>query len=82
VNNSSAKECASPCYVGTPDAVRSNEATDRALLFATVADVTLPLGVLGAAVGSYLVLTAGPTRTALAARIGARSASVGLTGRW
>ncbi|HEY8074032.1 MAG TPA: hypothetical protein VIF62_07985 [Labilithrix sp.] len=67
VANDDAKSC-SPCIAGSNQARSSNDATDRALVFANVANVTVPLGVIGSAIGAYLVLTAGPTSVAIAPR--------------
>lgn len=61
VNDNEAKECGSPCYEGTPEGQASDRATDRALVFANIANVTVPLGIIGTAVGAFLVLGAGPS---------------------
>ncbi len=60
LNDNEAKKCA-PCVRGTSEAASSGQATDRALVFANVANVTLPLGLIGAVAGAYLVLSAGPS---------------------
>jgi len=77
-----AHEC-NPCYAGSPEARDSDRATDRALLFANVSNVVLPLGIIGAAVGTYLVLSArGPRRAALAPALSPRASGFSLSGSW
>lgn len=96
VNDNEAKDCGPPCYQGTPAGEASDRATDRALVFANIANVTIPLGVVGTAVGAYLVLSAGPSsRRAARARAPSLAspptlapaalrggAGLSLTGRW
>jgi hypothetical protein len=83
MSNSDAKACAVPCSVGSDDAARSNEASDRALLFANVANIAVPLGLVGAAVGTYLVLTSGPTASVSLVPHGSRSAAgLDMVARW
>lgn len=55
------KACPAPCVNGSDAANEANAATDRALLFANVANVAIPLGALVTLLGGYLVLSAGPT---------------------
>ena len=43
------------------EAEEADRTTERALVFANIANILLPIGVIGAAIGTYLVLTAGPT---------------------
>lgn len=82
VNDNDAKKC-SPCVRGSRDASASDQATDRAFVFANIANVTVPLGAIGAAVGAYLVLTAGPSRkVAVVPVTTATSAGLSMTGRW
>jgi hypothetical protein len=65
INDANAKDaCRSPCIEGSTQAGDADAKTDRAFAFANIANVTLPLGVIGAGVGAYLVLTAGPTAPA------------------
>ena len=45
------------CYRGTPAFTRSNALHDDARTFGTISSVLLPVGLLGLAVGSYLVYT-------------------------
>jgi len=81
--NSDAKKCGPPCLAGSTDAAASNAATDRALLFANVSNVTLPLGLLAAAIGAYVLLTTGPTEAAtLSPRLSRSAAALDLTARW
>ena len=83
INDKEAKRCSAPCYRNGPDGEASDQATDRALVFANVANVTVPLGALGVLAGVYLVLTAGPTKkVAVLPRASATSAGLDLTGRW
>ena len=65
INDSEAKKCAAPCTRGAGAGER-DAATDRAFAFANIANVTVPLGLLGAAIGGYLVLSAGPSKKPLA----------------
>lgn len=81
VNNDKAKECGTPCT--GPQADESNRSTDRALLFANIANVAVPIGVVGTAIGAILVFTAGPSqKVAIQPSVSSRSASIGLTGHW
>lgn len=82
LNNSDAKGC-SPCAAGSPEASASNQATDRALVFANIANVTVPIGVLGSVLGAYLVFTAGATdKVAVVPRASAQAGGLDLVGRW
>jgi tetratricopeptide (TPR) repeat protein len=83
VNNNAAERCGSPCYRDQPDGKASDEATDRALTFANVANVTVPLGVLGVLAGAYLAFTAGPVkRASILPRASASAAGFEVTGLW
>lgn len=53
--------CPRPCIAGSSSARTADASTDRALLFANIANVTLPIGLIAAALGGYVVLSAGPT---------------------
>ena len=53
--------CPSPCIAGSTQASEADASTDRAFVFSNIANVTIPLGLIGAGIGAYLVLTAGPT---------------------
>jgi hypothetical protein len=76
-------KCPSPCIRGTDQANASDQATDKALIFANVANVLIPLGVIGAAIGGYLVLSAGPTeKVAIVPAASARFAGLGLAAEW
>jgi hypothetical protein len=82
VNDNEAKKC-SPCVRGSSDASASDQATDRAFVFANISNVTVPLGAIGAAVGAYLVLTAGPSRkVAVVPVTTATSAGFSMAGQW
>lgn len=61
-NNEATSDCASPCYTNNGGAQLSDQATNRALVFANVANVTLPLGAILGATGAYLVLTANKSK--------------------
>jgi len=83
INNNEAKRCGSPCYGDRPEGMASDQATDRALVFANIANVTVPLGALGALVGTYLVLSAGPTRSvSIRPRGSPNSAGLDVSGLW
>ena len=82
VNDSSAKNC-SPCVRGSADATASDQSTDRALVFANIANVTVPLGVLATAAGAYLVLSAGPGHKVALAPVTTRTATgLSMQGEW
>jgi len=53
--------CPQPCFAGSKEARAADDTTDRALVFANVANVVLPIGLVAAAIGGYMVLSAGPT---------------------
>ncbi len=55
------KACPQPCFAGSREAAEADAATDRALVFANMANVAIPIGVIVTAIGGYLVLSAGPT---------------------
>ncbi|AKV01810.1 hypothetical protein AKJ09_08473 [Labilithrix luteola] len=81
VNNDKAQQCATPCSGAQAD--ESNRATDRALVFANVANVAIPIGVVGTAIGAILVFTSGPSnKVALQPSVSSHSASLGFSGRW
>ncbi len=80
-SNSSAKDC-SPCVAGSSQAEDSNKATDRALLFGNVANIAIPVGVVAAAIGTYLVLSAGPTeKVSIIPSVTTKSASIDVVWR-
>jgi hypothetical protein len=72
------KACPQPCIAGSNEANAADRKTDRALAFANVANVAIPLGIVGIAVGVFLVLTAGPTSSRTALVVGPS----GIGGRW
>lgn len=86
VNDSDAKECSAPCYADRPAGQASDRATDRALVFANIANVTVPLGAIATLLGAYLVLTAGPSsrpaRAALAPAALPGGGAFSLSGTW
>jgi len=83
INDQDAKRCTAPCYRDRPEGEASDRATDRALVFANVANVAVPLGALGVLAGVYLVLSAGPAKkVAVLPRASASSAGLDLTGLW
>jgi hypothetical protein len=53
--------CPKPCFEGSTAARSADDKTDRALLFANVANVLLPIGLVAAAIGGYMLFSAGPT---------------------
>lgn len=60
-NSDAATACPSPCINGSDKATEANHATDRALLFANIANVAIPIGALVTILGGYMILSAGPT---------------------
>jgi hypothetical protein len=67
VNDSDATTaCPRPCIDGSAQAKAADDGTDRALVFANVANVALPVGLIAAAIGGYLFLSAGPTEKSTA----------------
>lgn len=83
VNNNEAKSCGSPCYAREAPAISSAQATDRALIFANIANVMVPLGVVTAGIGTYLLLTLGPTRkVTVAPTLSPRLAGLDVSARW
>lgn len=82
LNSNEAKNC-SPCTRGSSDAAASDQATDRSLVFANISNVTIPLGLVGSAVGAYLVLSAGPGhKVAIASLTTRSSAGLSMSGAW
>jgi hypothetical protein len=79
-NNDKARSCPAPCYVELPPGQESDRATDRALLFATVADVLIPLGALGVIVGGYFILSS--SRAAIRPIASRDGAGLGVHGSW
>jgi hypothetical protein len=75
INDGQAKDaCLAPCIEGSPQASDADAKTDRAFVFANVANVTIPLGILATGIGAYLVLTAGPTEKVAIAPLGSAHA--------
>lgn len=60
-NSDASKACPAPCVNGSEEANSANSSTDRALLFANVANVAIPIGALVTILGGYMILSAGPT---------------------
>lgn len=60
-NSDASKACPAPCINGSDAANEANNATDRALLFANVANVAIPIGALVTILGGYMLVSAGPT---------------------
>jgi hypothetical protein len=82
VNDNEAKAC-SPCIRGSNDASASDKATDRALVFANISNVTVPLGIVGSVIGAYLVLSAGPSHTVSVAPVTSpTSTGLAMSGLW
>jgi hypothetical protein len=82
VNDNEAKKCA-PCVRGTSEATSSGQATDRALVFANVANVTVPLGIIGVVAGTYLVLSSGPSaKVAIVPVTTPTHAGLSMSGAW
>lgn len=68
-NSDASAACPQPCVNGSTQANDANSATDRALLFANVANVAIPIGALVTILGGYMILSAGPTSIAPAATL-------------
>lgn len=60
-NGDASRACPAPCVAGSSAARTADDRTDRALLFANLANVAIPVGVVAAAVGAVLYFGAGPT---------------------
>jgi hypothetical protein len=60
-NSDASNACPNPCLNGSDAATQADNATDRALLFANVANVAIPIGALVTILGGYMILSAGPT---------------------
>lgn len=60
-NSDAAGACPEPCVAGSSAARTADDHTDRALLFANIANVAIPVGAVAAAVGAWLFFGAGPT---------------------
>jgi hypothetical protein len=72
VNDADARDtCPAPCVDGSPSAIEADEKTSRAVTFANVSNVTIPIGLVGVAIGVYLVLTSSPSATPVPARAAA-----------
>jgi hypothetical protein len=84
INDANAKDaCPSPCIRNSNQARDADDKTDRAFVFANIANIMLPLGVIAAGVGAYLVLTAGPTeKISVAPVVSNRAQGVALTATW
>jgi hypothetical protein len=81
VNNNEARSCPQTCFGDSPAGQQSDLATNRALVFANIANVLVPLGAVGAAVGGWLVFTSG--RTTVGAPVVSRDgATLGVRGTW
>jgi hypothetical protein len=60
-NSDASSACPAPCVNGSAAANDANDATDRALLFANIANVAIPIGALVTILGGYMILSSGPT---------------------
>ena len=81
-DGAAADACPQPCAQGSREANAADDKTDRALLFANVANVAIPLGLVAGAIGAYLVLTTGPTEkrasSVFVGNVGGRGRSLGV----
>jgi hypothetical protein len=74
------RACSESCVVGSREAETSDQMTDRALVFANVANVAIPLGIAAMAIGGYLVFAG---RSPLPSRaVGVHPALGGVTVVW
>lgn len=65
-DNDAVAACPQPCLAGSTRAKTADDTTDRALVFANVANVVIPIGLVAAAIGGYMFLSAGPTEKSAA----------------
>lgn len=70
--------CPQPCVAGSEAARAADGGTDRALVFANVANVVLPIGLVAAVVGGYFFLGAGPTKPGVRASVAPRPGGAAL----
>jgi hypothetical protein len=63
------RACSASCVPGSREAETSNQMTDRALVFANVANVAIPLGIAAMAIGGYFVVTGRSSLPSRAARV-------------
>lgn len=83
VDDREAKDCEAPCYRDQPAGIASDRATDRALLFANLSNVTVALGAIGVLTGAWLVFTGGPSkRVALSPSGSVNGAGLDVRGLW
>jgi hypothetical protein len=84
VNDGAAQDaCPAPCIAGSGAAAEADRNTDRALVFANIANVTIPLGLVGTAIGTYLVLTSGPsTKVSIAPAVSKQASGLSVSARW
>jgi hypothetical protein len=84
INDGDAKDaCPAPCIQGSREAADADARTDRAFVFSNIANVTLPLGIIGTGIGAYLVLTAGPTeKVAVTPMTSTHARGVSVTAWW
>jgi hypothetical protein len=69
-------QCPKPCFAGSKEAQAADTTTDRALLFANVSNVVIPIGAIALIIGGYMVLSAGPTERASSAQPTTKRASL------
>ncbi len=60
-DKAAADACPQPCIENSPAAANADQKTERALVFANIANIAVPLGLIGVGIGAFLVFTAGPT---------------------
>lgn len=84
VNDGKAQDaCPAPCVEGSPQAAEADASTDRAFVFSNISNVTIPLGIIGAGIGAYLVLTAGPTeKIAVSPMTSSHARGLAMTAWW
>lgn len=86
MKNSDAKAaCTAPCPEPSAGATAADDATNRALLFANIANVAIPVGAVVGLLGGYIALTSGPTSEPTgvkSATITAHPGGAGLGFRW
>lgn len=81
-DNDAEKTCPQPCFAGSREAADADSKTDRALVFANMSNVAIPIGLIVTAIGGYLVLSAGPTSKPASAFVSPARGGGALEVRW
>jgi hypothetical protein len=81
-DNDAEKTCPQPCFAGSREAADADSKTDRALVFANMSNIAIPIGLIVTAIGGYLVLSAGPTSKPASAFVAPTGGGGVLGARW